>query len=192
MDTLSITIPVIVLAFIVGIVALIAWTIRRGNVVVDIEQIYFYLVALATLFIAFAGALQLVGQVFTLLLPYSETDADIFIRQQIANTASLLLIALPVWWLHWQQARQRAFQTQRRFGLRVYLYTITVIALIVAVIIAGKAGEEIFKALLGLVDFSKADNVRSFWRGELTAIVNLFIALSVWFYHWRTATAIEY
>jgi len=187
MDTVSIIIPLIVLAFIGGIAALIVWTMRRGNVVVDIRQIYFYLVALATLLLSFVGALQLVGQILTLFLPYSETD---FIRRQIANTLGLLLMALPVWWFHWQHAQRRALQTQRHFGLRVYLYMITVIALIVAVIIAGKAGTEIFKTLFGLVDFSNAESIRSFWRDELSALVNVFIALAVWYYHWHTVERI--
>lgn len=190
MEGVSIIIPIIVLAFVVGVVALIVWTMRRGNVIVDIRQIYFYLVALAMLLITFAGALQLVGQICTLFLPYSETDSNIFIRQQIANTLGILLVAKPVWWFHWQPARQRALQTLRYFGLRVYLYAITVIALIVAVIVAGMAGTEIFKALLGLVDFSKAESMRSFWRNELSALVNIFIALVVWYYHWRAAERI--
>ncbi len=185
MNTVSLIIPIIVLVFLIGIIALIVWVVRRDNVVMDIRQIYFYLVAFAALLLAFVGAVQLVGQILTLFLPDSETDSNIFIRQQIANTLGLLLVTKPVWWFHWQRARQRALQTQRRFGLRVYLYTITVIALIVAVIIAGNVGEAIFKALLGLIDFSSPLSIRSFWRDELSAIVNMFVALAVWYYHWH-------
>lgn len=186
MEELSIIVPIILLGVVIGGVALIVWTMRRGNVVVDIRQIYFYLVAFATLLMGFFGALQLVGQMFTLLLPYSDGESNIFTRQQIVGTLSVLLIALPVWWFHWQPARRRALATQRLLALRIYLYAVTIIALVTAVIVGGIAVSEIVKTLFGLVDFSSADSVRMFWKDELTAVVNLLTALLVWFYHWRS------
>jgi len=98
----------------------------------------------------------------------------------------MLLVAMPVWWLHWRDARRRALATKRLLTLRIYLYAITVIALVTAVIVGGIAVSEIIKALFGLVDFSSVESARMFWRDELTAVVNLLTALLVWFYHWRT------
>ncbi len=54
-----------------------------------------------------------------------------------------------------------------------------------ASVVGGMAATEILQALLGLVDFSSAESVRAFWRDGLTAVVNLLLALLVWFYHWR-------
>lgn len=187
MDVVSIAFLLVLFALPVVAIAAIVWAIRHGSVDFDIRQIYSYLVALVTLFIAFFSAFALIGQVFTLVFPYADPSSDIFTRQQIAGTLGVILAALPVWWFHWRQARQRAFIIKHLLALRIYLYAITLIALIAAVIVAGMAGSGILKAIFSLVDFSSAEGVRIFWRDELSAMVNLLMALLVWFYHWRSA-----
>ncbi len=186
MNTLSGLFAIAVLAFPIGIVVLIVWMVRRGNVAFDVRQTYFYLVALGTLLLAFFTAFVLAGQVFVVVFSDSSAPPDVYTRQQIAETFGTILIALPVWWLHWRAARRRALVTKRLLALRIYLYAVTVIALVTAVIVGGVAVSEIIKALFGLVDFSGADSARMFWKDELTTVVNLLTAVLVWNYHWRT------
>lgn len=185
MNAISITSVLVILALLVGAIALSIWAARRGNVALDVRQTYFYLVAFVTLLIAFFFAFGLTGQVLSLALSSSSMPSDVFTRQQIAGTLGTILVALPVWWFHWQQSRERALVTKRLLALRIYLYALTIIALIPGVIVGGVAVSGFIKALFGLVDFSSADSVRVFWRDELTAIVNVLIVLIVWFYHWR-------
>lgn len=188
METPALYIPILVVANVAAVAVLIAWAIRRGAITVDIEQTYFYLVALVTFFISWASVFSLTGQISLLLFPLWETLPDMATRQQIANTTSLLLVAMCVWWFHWRHVRRRALQSQGLWGLRAYLYAMMLLALLVGVIVAGKVGEELFKAWFGLVDFSTPSSARSFWRDELTATINLLLTLVIWFYHWRLTT----
>lgn len=185
MDELSALIPIILLAVLIGIIAVIVWTMRRGDMAFDVRQTYFYLVALSLLLLAFFSTFTLADRVFTMIFADPSGSFDLDMRQPIAEALGIILVALPVWWLHWRDARRRALTTKHLLALRIYLYTVTVIALVTAVIVGGMAASGIMKALFGLVDFSSADSLRVFWRDELTAVVNLLTALLVWSYHWR-------
>ena len=177
---------IILLLFPIAIIALVVWATRRGGIAFDVRQTYFYLVALVTLLSAVFSAFLIAGGVFTVAFSNSPMPPNSYIWQQSAGALGMLLVAMPVWWLHWRDARRRALATKRLLALRIYLYAITVIALVTAVIVGGIAVSEIIKALFGLVDFSSVESARMFWRDELTAVVNLLTALLVWFYHWRT------
>ena len=186
MNAVGVTPVLVVLALLVGAIALSIWAARRGNVAFDMRQTYFYLVALLTLLIAFFASFVLPGRVFMVAFSDPSAPPDLYMRQQIAESLGMILVALPVWWWHWRDARRRALVTNRLLALRIYLYAVIVIALVTAVIVGGIAVSEIIKALFGLVDFSSADSARMFWQNELTEVVNLLTALLVWLYHWRT------
>ncbi len=175
---------IIVLAIPIAIIALVAWTARRGGITFDVRQTYFYLVTFVTLAIAFFALSAVVGGVCEVAFANSPTPRHSYIWQQIANMLGMFVTAAPAWWLHWRGAR-RALARKRLLGLRVYLYAVTVIALVAVVIIGGMAASEILKALFGLVDFTSADGARTFWKNEISAVVNLLLALLVWLYHWR-------
>jgi hypothetical protein len=177
---------IILLLFPIAIIGVVVWAARRGSIAFDVRQTYFYLVALVTLSSAVFSAFLVASGAFTVAFSNSPMPPDSSIWQQIAGALGMLLVAMPVWWLHWRDARRRALATKRLLALRIYLYAVTVTALVTAVIVGGIAVSEIIKALFGLVDFSSADSARMFWKDELTAVVNLLTALLVWFYHWRT------
>jgi len=116
-------------------------------------------------------------------------DPSWWARQQVAQSVALVLVALPVWWLHWRRARRLAEENGELFPLRLYLYGMMAVGLIAMVVMAAQAlGGGLQWVLKSVPNGPIA--LRVFWKDMLSAGLNALIALTLWWYHRRTVESL--
>lgn len=190
------------LLLVVGVVLML----RRGGemrLAIDPKATYFYVVSLAALLMAFFALLSLTGSALELALhttympesaevqpgprkpEFQLPPADRYVRERIAQTGALVLVALPVWLFHWRGSRRLAFAKRAFFSYRLYLYGVMTMALIAALVWGGMLLAKLLGLALGTVDWTIEREGRLFWKDALSAAANLLVALGLWAYHWR-------
>jgi hypothetical protein len=110
-----------------------------------VRRLYMYLVALIALGVlatGVAGVLWTLGDVF---LPVSSVPNDPGWREQMALFATLTMVGLPVWLLHWRRRPTSVAET-RSLARRVYVYLSLIVAMLALV---SSAAAALYK-LLGL------------------------------------------
>lgn len=195
-------------------VAAIVLTLRRrtdppagqaGVSEIDFGLVYFYLVSFVTLAIASYALIAAIGQALDLGLgTYYEAPEprpmppgqaqepgfvkpapDYWVRQQLATSASAFLVATPVWLFHWLRGRRRAHAKGALHFHRAYLYIVSLLALLVAVIFAVILLSKGVGLALGVFDLGTAKAQRELLRDVLTPLLSLAVAAAIWLAHWR-------
>jgi hypothetical protein len=92
-------------------------SIERSNRPATIRRLYFYLVALASLIAALAGLDTLLRYLSEAWLARSDATALVdqgYLRQMIASSGGFLLVATPIFLLHWSLIQRRAAEVEER------------------------------------------------------------------------------
>lgn len=122
---------------VVLVVGILAWIFvsSEGLSVRAVRRLYLFIVAFLALNVAALGALNLLS---TLLRPLLEPSAILeetgFVRDQIAFGISQIVVALPIWLVHWLAAQRAAAREPEdaRSLLRVlYLYLVLATAALI-------------------------------------------------------------
>lgn len=98
-----------------------------------IRRIYFYLVAFIAMLAAVAavdGLLRVLSDIWLNDVGFYSTNATAFLRNQIARNASLLVVAAPLFLLHWHFAQRRIDDPDERFSAlrKLFLYASSLVA----------------------------------------------------------------
>lgn len=144
---------------------------------VAVRRVYFYLVSGVSLGVLLVGLSSLGSVVLEMLLGAGAVDQ----RLAIASSAAEVLVAAPIWVLHWQWAQRAARRDPTEQGSalrRLYLYGAAAVLSLAAVAQLSPA----LAQLLGLLERSDApfrflEFARSLWQGALPAVF--------WTYHFR-------
>lgn len=166
----------------------------------DVRRLYLYIVAFVALLVSFVAALALTGDLLTLALrtyqpemsmpvppeivPY-QPPADAWVKGRIADFLGPLLVALPIWLLHWRRALQLTGASRAYTIHRVYLYAIALIAVVTAIGFGGLLVAQGFRGLLGLIDLSNDLAQRNLYHDLALGLLNGLICLGLWWGHWR-------
>jgi hypothetical protein len=147
-----------------------------------VRRLYTYLVSAVALAVLASGIASFLRLLVDLLLPGAIADLP-GSRQSLATYLSMILIGLPVWWLHWNDARRlvagpsRAEET-RATTRRLYLY----LAVLASVAVLLTSGAWIIYQLavmaLGLPASRELVRELAHW------LVNAAVAGAVLWYHW--------
>jgi hypothetical protein len=107
-------------------------------------------------------------------------------REGLANSLATVLLALPVWYFHWQRYRRLAHERQAFLMYRVYGYAFMVIALVTVIIAGGIVLTQVFRAMLGVVDLATRYAQLTLVHQTVGSLMGVGWALLWWYYHWRT------
>jgi hypothetical protein len=148
-----------------------------------VRRIYYYLVAAVALSIG-ASSLAALLRLLTDALLLAPTGAPDSLRQELAANLSYLIIALPVWLLHWRAierlvaAPSAALAETRATSRRCYLYLVALAA--VAVVLGSGAWivYEVSRVLLG------QSFERSIQAEMARLVANAGVAGLLLWYHW--------
>jgi hypothetical protein len=118
-----------------------------------VRRLYYYLVAVVAFFLVMLstwGLLNMLVQAVFDVLPVAPDDA----KQGLARMASTLLIALPVWLMHWSRSQAAArgddgAAERRSLTRRIYLYAIVFGTLAGVVVSGAREVYELTLAALG-------------------------------------------
>ncbi|MBI3965152.1 MAG: hypothetical protein HY329_05920 [Chloroflexi bacterium] len=158
-----------------------------------LKRIYVYLVAFISLGTVSFGLASLVNVILDPLLggPDSVSLNSVgssYYRENVAFYAAILIIGLPVWAGHWIAAQRwlrpdaSAPDVERNATLRkLYLYVVLGVAMLTALY----AASEVVTSALDLV-LRQRD---AFLTYLTNSVVQLLVALGIWYYHWRVVTA---
>lgn len=144
---------------------------------VAVRRAYFYLVSGVSLAVLLVGLANLGSVVLELMGGAAETTA----RDAIASSLAAVVVAAPVWVLHWRWTQQmaRRDRTEQASALRcLYMYGVAAALALAAI----GQGNPALAQLLGPVEgsgFHLLDFARALWRGGLPA--------AFWAYHFRLA-----
>ena len=147
---------------------------------IAIRRIYFYLVSGVSLAVLLIGLTTLGSVILELLLGGT---AEASARNTIASSLAAVVVAAPVWALHWRWAQQTARRdpTERASALRhLYLYGGGAVLALTAIALVNPALSE----LLGTIEvaaFRPLELLRSLWQASLLA--------AFWAYHFQRASA---
>lgn len=153
-----------------------------------VRRIYAYLVATVGLATLLGGVTSLLTVFIDLLTTPATVGLDYY-REQVAWSAAMTLVGLPVWWLPWRAMQALAVRPaveagdagsdERRSTVRkIYLYLFVFIA---SMAIFGSVGWFVFHILTALLG---ADLPDDFMTLVLNALVISLVAVGVWLYHW--------
>ncbi len=106
------------------------------------------------------------------------------VKEGVAWSLAILLIALPIWWFHWQRWRALT-QTESAFFF-LHIYSVMLITLILAVVRSGGAVGAIIQWLLGVADTSTRYSALAPAQNLVGNTLGALIALIAWGYHWRS------
>lgn len=119
--------------------------------------------------------------------PLPEEDWELrSAKEQVATSVAALLVALPIWWLHWRRFGQLSRERAGDLLYKVYNYLLMVISLIAVVIRGGVAIGQVARALLGLIQLDRLGEQLQFVNDLTGAALGTVLAIGVWYYHWRT------
>ncbi len=144
-------------------------------------MLHFYLysvtsISLVTLYVA---TLVLVKGVLRLLLGVEPDDAS---REAVANGLGFLVIALPLWIVHWRWLRGQ-FARAQGGGVtahRFYLFTVVCLNAL-AIMVGGSMGARaLANAILGVGPESA-----QVWVRTGVAFTAMGLSLFLWLHHWR-------
>jgi len=162
-----------------------AWAYQRGALArphAGIQRLYTYLVALVALGVLASGVAGLVWTFGDLLLPGSPTFSGDVWREQVALYATLAMVGLPAWLLHWRR-RLTSGEEARGLARRLYLYLSLIVAML-ALVSSAAAG---LYRLLGLI-LGSGFSVSA--AADLAhAVAVACVAAVVAAYHWRVIRA---
>lgn len=217
MNSVGSVATIVVLLVIIGIplvlIAAMVMLLRRGGtgrLEFDFGTIYYHLVAFITLLIAGGALFSAVYSILNLALGTWMPDPalqpvlppgvekpvpivppqDIWVKEQIASSAALFLVATPVWLYHWVRARKNVGASKGLFIHKLYLYLVVVVALIAFLVSGGALLSKLIGLLLGIVDWSSEYSRNSFYRDTISALFQMFVAGTVWLYHWRAVNTL--
>lgn len=143
-----------------------------------VRRLYTYLVALVALGVLASGVAGLLWTLGDLLFPASAALSGDGWREQVALYATLAIVGLPAWLLHWQ--RQRASSAEvRSLARRLYVYLSLIVAMLALVSSAAAALYKLLGLALG-TDFSvsvAADLAHALAVASVAAVLAA--------YHWR-------
>jgi hypothetical protein len=147
-----------------------------------VRRVYYYLVSLVALsFLAgsVVGLLQLIADALLQATPLDPGD----LRRSLAEYASQLLIALPVWLFHWSAVQRRVRadaggEEARATSRRWYLYVVAFVAVAVLLFSAARIVYELVVAALGQ-PLGREEQV------ELAhVVISGLVAATLLWYHW--------
>ncbi|HEY3115254.1 MAG TPA: DUF5671 domain-containing protein, partial [Chloroflexota bacterium] len=144
-----------------------------------VRRVYFYLVSGVSLGVLLVGLASLGSVVLEMLL--GGGGAPEGQRLAIASSVAEVLVAVPIWVLHWQWAQRAARRDPTEQGSalrRLYLYGVAAVLSLTAIAQLNPALAE----LLGLLERSDApfrllEFGRALWQSALPAVF--------WAYHFR-------
>ncbi|MFN8533645.1 MAG: DUF5671 domain-containing protein [Dehalococcoidia bacterium] len=146
-----------------------------------IRRVYLYLVAAVSLTMLAGGIIALARTLLTLVTGSSAFGEGL--REDIALSSGVSLVALPVWLLHWGLAQRfcRLEPGERTAALRrLYLYATLAVGAIAAAI---AVSDEVI-ALVGLVVGGRGLSISNF----LDSVPLFLVAAAVWGYHWMVVS----
>jgi hypothetical protein len=111
-------------------------------------------------------------------------------REGLANSLATVLLALPIWYFHWQRYRRLARERQAFLMFRVYGYAFMVIALVTVIISGGNVFTQIFRAMLGVLDLTTRYALLTLVHQTVGSLLAVGWALLWWRYHWRAVEAL--
>ncbi len=159
----------------------------RPNRLATIRRLYFYIVALISFVVLLAGLDSLLRYLIETWLdaPGQATfmDAD-YTRRIIAQNGGFLLVATPIFLLHWNYMQRRRDEPgERGAGLRkLFLYIASAVALIYAL-------SNAYRLLNGLANLALGETLQAnpLWpSGWLHAVVMIVLATILQLYWHRT------
>jgi len=111
-------------------------------------------------------------------------------KEQVASALATLLVALPIWWLHWRRFGQLSHEKTDYLFYKIYNYLLMVISLIAIVIRGGSAIGQVVRVLLGLITLTQVREQLQFANDLAGAALGTLLAIGVWYYHWRTVESL--
>lgn len=148
---------------------------------VTVRRLYFYAVALVSFIASLAALAILLRAIFSTWLGSQVTADAAYIRNTIAGSGGVLLVAVPIFLLHWRYAQAHADEDERRSGMRkFFLY----VASMVSVGYALYFGFELLQGLGALAlgePPAYVDILPSNWLADLL-IVACALALQFYFH----------
>ena len=147
-----------------------------------VRRLYYYLVALVAFFLVMMstwGLLNLLVQTVFDVLPVAPND----LKQGLAQMASVLLVTLPVWLLHWRRSQAAAqgedgAAERRSLTRRIYLYAI-VFGTLAGVVVSG--AREVYELVLAALGRPAGQSLAG---ALLHPLVDGLLFGSALFYHW--------
>lgn len=137
--------------------------------------------ATALLLSIFYGAV--VVTVTALLHLLSGAESDFQTRQTLATGLGVMVVAGPLWWLHWRGLCWQSEQTaapavQQQY--RTYLAVVAGLAIFAIFSSAGASVTLFMRIALGLAEDSQAG-----WTQGLPWMIALVAATVIWWLHWQ-------
>lgn len=152
---------------------------------IDFEGAYLHLISFITLFVSLFSLLSLTEPLLRLALaPVKERG----MWQGVMNTVALPLVAFPAWVLSWRRVRRIALQKDDLLH-RLYLYGVTTIAFISALVVVALLLSGLLRLLLDVMWWPGVLRLqtREVMKDLISRVVNALVASGVWLYHWRLA-----
>jgi hypothetical protein len=143
---------------------------------IGVRQLYEHLTALVALAVLAVGVTGLLWMLGDVLSHAPDTLGAAWWRDKIALFATLTIVALPVWLLHWRAPKATEARSLVR---RIYLY-VTLIAAVLALLGSGAAA--IYR-LLGLILGATRASTASVDLSHALAVAIVAAGLAT--YHWR-------
>jgi hypothetical protein len=147
-----------------------------------VRRVYFYLVSLVSLALAAASLADLLRLLAEALLLPAPLDAA-ELRRSLAAGLSRLLIALPVWLLHWRAIQAGLSGARREAEIRAssrrwYLYLVAFAGLMALLINGARLVYQLVLALLG-APWDRQDGAE-----VAQLLVNALVGALLLWYHW--------
>ena len=111
-------------------------------------------------------------------------------REGLANSLATVLLALPIWYFHWQRYRRLARERQAFLMFRVYGYAFMVVALVTVIISGGNVLTQLFRAVMGVLDLATRYAQLNLLHQTVGSLLAVGWALLWWRYHWRMVEAL--
>ncbi len=145
---------------------------------------YLYSVTSVSLVTLYVATLVLVKGLLRLALG---VEPDYASREAVANGLGFLVIALPLWVIHWRWLRQQFVRAQGGAVTAHRFYLFTVVCLnAMAIMVGGSLGATaLANAILG-VSSGGAD----VWVRTGVAFTAMGLSLFLWLHHWRPLVAV--
>jgi hypothetical protein len=156
--------------------------VSEGPRQAGVRQLYSYLVALVALSVLATGVAELLWTLVDVLTGTAGALNGETWREQVALSATLAIVGLPAWLLHWRPSPAQADE-RRALARRLYVYLSLIVAMLTAV---GSVAAVVFELIrLALGGSFGADVATDL--GHALAVAS--IAALVFVYHWRILRA---